>query len=72
MTDSETMELGVLLRRAMRRTDHIKTACYGKQNFEGPQEASRAIRHAGMNSYRCEFCGFWHVGHSLGPQTRRS
>jgi hypothetical protein len=50
-------------KRAQRRS-----GCKGKRRFADATEAE-AARHAlgdrrQMNSYRCRFCGFWHIGHT--------
>lgn len=31
-------------------------------------ERNRAQRSSRLHAYRCEYCGFWHVGHGRGPE----
>ncbi|TMC47824.1 MAG: hypothetical protein E6J14_14360 [Chloroflexi bacterium] len=46
----------------------VLPGCIGKQRFTSPglahQVAQRMIRrrHIGIRSYRCRFCGAWHLG----------
>lgn len=40
----------------------------GKTVYADRKQATRALRylagrHGSMHTYRCGFCGFWHVGH---------
>lgn len=46
---------------------HPASACEGKQRFENPalaQKVNSRRKKAGKLSgvYRCEHCGFWHLG----------
>ena len=31
-------------------------------------DRGRAERSSRLHAYRCDFCGFWHVGHGRGPE----
>lgn len=58
---------------------HIRRkACAGKQRHETQLEAvahSASLRHKGeigqLNSYRCVYCGGYHVGHTPHGRLRR-
>ena len=52
------------------RDEFVKTACFGKQQFSDRQLARKvAARRQGRNIYKCQVCGFWHVGNK--QQQRR-
>lgn len=64
--------------------EYQAAACLGKEAFDSPQRASRAIRsmrnrkprkngrevqdRGKLGAYRCKFCGHWHVG--AAPRTK--
>jgi len=62
LTAEEIGELQYLVRWAARRNVKLLAICVGKRSFNNPQDAGRAIRHPGLASYRCPYCGQWHVG----------
>ena len=45
-----------------------EVACTGKEQLSHDQarkiERRWTNRGTGRNAYRCQFCGFWHIGHS--------
>lgn len=46
-------------------------ACEGKQALATPEMArAAAARRPGRKAYRCQWCGFWHVGHPNGTGRR--
>lgn len=54
--------------------------CFGKVRHKSKQDATTHVLHrkkyAVLNAYRCQFCGFWHVGeqspsYSLADYKRR-
>jgi len=40
----------------------------GKREYPDRRTAKRAVKEVdpAMHAYRCDFCGFWHVGHGFG------
>lgn len=55
-----------------------KRGCLGKHRHATPEEAARHIYSLSFisakqySSYRCNACGFWHVGHAmLGKLSRK-
>ena len=72
MTPAEITELRYLILQACgaRLAPAVKASCYGKQAFANPIEASRGIRHPGMESYKCVHCGNFHVG-TVRPKAAR-
>ena len=59
----------------------FERGCDGKEAFDSESGATAALRlyerlrHLrsgdGMTPYQCEFCGKWHLGHSVRPVRRR-
>lgn len=45
--------------------------CHGKRGYRTKKQAKRAITfleqklHARLHSYRCYWCGSWHIGHKV-------
>lgn len=50
-------------------TDHQRRMCGDKVRHltgRGARKLARQMRRRGdvqMGAYRCEYCGFWHIGH---------
>lgn len=55
---------------------HPASQCTGKERFGTPQLAHDIARrrqreHKSNEAYRCDYCGFWHIGQRLKKQDRR-
>ena len=52
--------------------EYFDTACFGKQQFANRRLANMvAARKPGRNNYKCQYCGYWHVGNKPKPRRKR-
>lgn len=57
-----------------------KAQCFGKQAFESAVLAKEVVKRMNRNkrkpipadSYRCDFCGKWHIGHRKVKHDRKT
>jgi rubrerythrin len=56
----------------MSKEEAIASACAGKFKHTSKANADKEIRHKKnwLASYRCPFCGFWHVGRKPDDKAR--
>ena len=40
-------------------------SCTGKLKHKSKRDADRQAKRDFLTSYRCVYCGFWHVGHKV-------
>jgi len=59
MTPAEMAEIQILV---MKKANRRRSQCSGKWKFATFEGAKVAIRHRGMEPYRCGVCSQFHVG----------